>query len=83
MAKRLIKGYVYPLVEDGSILVNKDNKVLEEADKGIFGGVAPLNSEGKVPNENLSVAFDGLTKITVGISQPDSPSVGDLWVDTS
>lgn len=30
-----------------------------------------------------SPVFSGLTKITVGSTQPTSPSVGDLWVDTS
>lgn len=27
--------------------------------------------------------FSGLAKITVGTSEPSSPSVGDLWVDTT
>lgn len=27
--------------------------------------------------------FSGLAKITVGTSEPSSPSVGDLWVDTN
>lgn len=30
-----------------------------------------------------SLAFSGLSKITVGVAQPSSPSAGDLWVDTS
>jgi hypothetical protein len=25
--------------------------------------------------------LDGLAKITVGITQPSTPSVGDLWID--
>ena len=28
-------------------------------------------------------AFSGLSKITVGTTQPSNPSVGDLWVDTN
>jgi hypothetical protein len=28
-------------------------------------------------------AFVGLAKITVGISQPGAPSVGDFWIDTN
>jgi len=30
-----------------------------------------------------STAFQGLKKITVGITQPISPDIGDLWVDTN
>ena len=29
------------------------------------------------------LAFSGLAKITVGSSYPESPSIGDLWVDTN
>jgi hypothetical protein len=29
------------------------------------------------------LVFDGLSKITVGITQPSDPSIGDLWVDAS
>ena len=28
-------------------------------------------------------SFNGLSKISVGISQPSSPSVGDLWIDAN
>lgn len=31
----------------------------------------------------IATAFVGLAKITVGTSQPGSPGVGDLWVDTN
>lgn len=31
----------------------------------------------------VSLSFSGLAKITVGITQPSTPSVGDLWVDTN
>ena len=31
----------------------------------------------------LKTAFSGLSKISVGNSQPGSPTTGDLWVDTS
>jgi len=30
-----------------------------------------------------AAAFSGLTKITVGETEPTSPSAGDLWVDTN
>lgn len=30
-----------------------------------------------------STAFVGVSKITVGTSQPGSPTTGDLWVDTN
>ena len=29
------------------------------------------------------VLADGLTTITVGPTAPESPAVGDLWIDTS
>lgn len=29
------------------------------------------------------LAFSGLAKITVGVSEPSTPTTGDLWVDTS
>lgn len=35
--------------------------------------------DGKLP----TTSFSGLAKITVGTSQPGSPGVGDLWVDTN
>jgi len=31
----------------------------------------------------VASAFSGLAKITVGITQPPTPGVGDLWVDTN
>jgi hypothetical protein len=31
----------------------------------------------------LSSAFSGLAKISVGMSAPGSPDVGDLWIDTN
>ena len=34
---------------------------------------------GKLP----ATSFSGLAKITVGTSQPGSPNVGDLWIDTN
>ena len=30
-----------------------------------------------------STVFSGLSKITVGTSQPANPTTGDLWVDTN
>jgi hypothetical protein len=30
-----------------------------------------------------TTAFDGLSKITVGTVEPEAPSEGDLWVDTT
>lgn len=27
--------------------------------------------------------YDGISKITVGTTQPTSPSVGNLWIDTN
>jgi len=32
-------------------------------------------------NTQWNTIYDGLTKITVGTSEPTSPNVGDLWVD--
>lgn len=36
-----------------------------------------------VQNKPAFLAFAGLTKITVGATEPTSPSVGDLWIDTN
>ncbi len=36
---------------------------------------------GKIPSGQLP--FDGLSKITVGTTEPTNPSVGDLWIDTN
>ncbi len=30
-----------------------------------------------------ATALSGLTKITVGTTEPTNPSVGDLWIDTN
>ena len=45
----------------------------------------PESSTGKVLRDDMTWAtiFDGLSKITVGLTAPESPSVGDLWVDTT
>lgn len=44
-----------------------------EDDKALFG-----DQKFKLPP-----VFVGLAKITVGTTPPDSPSIGDLWVDCS
>ena len=44
-----------------------------------IGSVQDEVIAGKLPNSS----FSGLTKISVGITQPTSPSTGDLWVDTN
>ena len=38
-----------------------------------------------VPNREIEKAglFHGLTKITVSMTAPTNPDVGDLWLDTS
>ena len=66
MAKKLISGQDYPRVnEDGTILIKEGDRVLKESDKGISNGIAPLNTEGKVPTENLppggGAAWGGIT----------------------
>ena len=56
------------------------------ANKGAASGYAPLGADSKVPDANSqmpSTSFSGLSKITVSVSAPSSPTVGDLWVDVS
>ena len=38
---------------------------------------------GTFNNKLNASAFSGLTKISVGITTPGSPTTGDLWVDTN
>jgi hypothetical protein len=38
---------------------------------------------GSDKNKLDNITFSGLTKITVGITEPISPSIGDLWIDTN
>lgn len=54
----------------------------------IAGSNITLTVEDDTTDEEVDVTivspvFSGLTKITVDSTQPISPSVGDLWVDTS
>jgi hypothetical protein len=30
-----------------------------------------------------AIAFIGLNKITVGTTEPETPDIGDLWIDTN
>lgn len=48
----------------------------------IAGGASGLLT-GADKSKLDGIAFSGLTKITVGTTEPTSPSVGDLWVDTN
>ncbi|MFF1693126.1 hypothetical protein ACFVXC_05790 [Streptomyces sp. NPDC058257] len=41
-------------------------------------GVAALDATGKVPQAQLPTP-----KITVGVTAPASPAVGDVWIDTN
>ncbi len=41
------------------------------------------NLETDLGNKLATTVFSGLTKITVGATQPTSPNTGDLWVDTT
>jgi hypothetical protein len=41
------------------------------------------SAQSKVARRLSATAFSGLAKITVGLSAPVAPSVGDLWIDTS
>ena len=60
----------------------------------VFGEIKSdiVMSAGQVVRRNLAdngfevttlLQFSGLNKITVGTTQPTSPSVGDIWVDTN
>ncbi|MEW1922261.1 hypothetical protein [Streptomyces sp. NPDC088360] len=49
------------------------------ADKvGAVGGVAGLGADAKVPQAQLPTP-----KITVGVTAPAAPAVGDVWIDTN
>lgn len=45
---------------------------------GAASGVAGLGADGKVPQAQLPTP-----KITVGVTAPTSPAVGDVWIDTN
>jgi hypothetical protein len=44
---------------------------------------AQIDLTNALNNKLPASAFDGLAKITVGTTQPSTPSVNDLWVDTN
>jgi hypothetical protein len=50
-------------------------------------GLPPDGTSGYVLAKKSNVSFDVQwvphTKITVGLTAPSSPSIGDLWVDTN
>ncbi|MEV8399228.1 hypothetical protein OIU91_16790 [Streptomyces sp. NBC_01456] len=45
---------------------------------GAANGVAGLGADSKVPQAQLPTP-----KITVGITAPATPAVGDVWIDTN
>ncbi|AZM47810.1 hypothetical protein DMB38_20260 [Streptomyces sp. WAC 06738] len=45
---------------------------------GAASGVASLGTDSKVPQAQIPTP-----KITVGITAPSSPAVGDVWIDTN
>jgi hypothetical protein len=51
----------------------------------LSGDLGPKQIEEIIKSAVLSstVEADGLNKITVSTTAPTSPTVGDLWVDTS
>lgn len=49
----------------------------------IVGRKATGNVVAMTPAEAWGLLGSGLTKITVGATEPTSPTVGDLWVDVS
>lgn len=57
-ADKRIEKYIYQSLSVGNatnitINVNESEMLLSEADKGVAGGVAPLDENGKVPSEHL------------------------------
>lgn len=72
-------------------ITTADDSANEKVDVtlGITGSVALANggtggTDAATARTNLSVAqASGFAKMTVGTSAPNSPSVGDLWVDTN
>ncbi|WP_328749306.1 MULTISPECIES: hypothetical protein [unclassified Streptomyces] len=45
---------------------------------GAANGVASLDATAKVPQAQLPTP-----KITVGVTAPATPAVGDVWIDTN
>lgn len=77
--------------EDVAVATLKTDLVLVKADVGL-GSVDNTTDSSKpiftltqtaLDNKLDDTQFSGLAKITVGITQPSSPSVGDLWIDTN
>jgi len=71
-------------IEDGatanqtdSFLLDRDNHTGTQAIDTIAGLQTAL--DGKLSNATAS----GWGKLTVGVTAPESPSVGDIWIDTN
>ncbi|MFV0135497.1 hypothetical protein ACLGIH_20135 [Streptomyces sp. HMX87] len=52
--------------------------VLSSDKVGAANGVAGLGADAKVPAAQINVP-----KITVGITAPTNPALGDVWIDTN
>ena len=92
MAKKIVPGQEYPRVnEDGKLEHNLQVKASEirltpkASSTGAEGTIFYDSDDdrGYVVGAGMVGVFSGLTKITVGTGVPESPNVGDLWVDTS
>lgn len=67
------------IVEEVTQSINLDSKVDKEIGKGLSTNDYTTTEKEKLTGLN----FSGLTKITVGASEPSNPSVGDLWINTN
>lgn len=64
-------------------VVNDIIKIVSNAVPGIPSGGAAGYILAKQSSNSFDVQWVPYTKITVGLTPPSSPSIGDLWVDTN
>ena len=69
------------LTEQGDIIYASGASTPVALAHGTSGQV--LTSGGHGANPSWQSILDGLSKITVGTSAPESPSSGDIWIDTN
>lgn len=82
----LLEDNVTELVVQDNLSLEIDNNIIElmlDAQPGLPAGGTP----GQVLTKNSTIPWDAswvsITKISVGLTAPTSPSIGDLWVDTN
>jgi len=64
-------------------LANKGTNTHAQLDSHLASTSNPHSVTAAQAGALATAAFSGLAKVSVGTSQPGTPSVGDLWVDTN